>query len=50
MIMTKSAGGVVINSKGEILVVNQEKISWSLPKGHIENNESALKAAKKEIY
>ncbi len=50
MIMTKSAGGVVINSKGEILVVNQDKTSWSLLKGHIENNESALKAAKREIH
>lgn len=47
---TKSAGGVVVNQKGEILVVNQDKTSWSLPKGHIDNNESAEVAARREIY
>lgn len=47
---TKSAGGVVINKEGKILVVNQNSNSWSLPKGHTEEKESALEAAKREIY
>ncbi len=47
---TQSAGGVVINSKGEILVASQHGTSWSLPKGHIEKGENPLKAAKREIF
>lgn len=47
---TRSAGGVVINSKGEVLVVSQHGTSWSLPKGHIEEGENPLDAAKREIY
>lgn len=47
---TKSAGGVVINRSGEVLVVNQRGTSWSLPKGHIEEGEDAISAAKREIY
>ena len=47
---TKSAGGVVINKDGLVLVVNQKGLSWSLPKGHIDEGESALDAAKREIY
>lgn len=46
---TKSAGGVVVNRRGEILVVNQKGASWSLPKGHIEDGENELEAAKREI-
>lgn len=46
---TESAGGIVINMKGEILVVSQRGTSWSLPKGHIEAEEDALTAAKREI-
>jgi 8-oxo-dGTP pyrophosphatase MutT (NUDIX family) len=48
---TKSAGGIVINTKGEIcLLVSQHGTSWSLPKGHIEEGEDAMAAAKREIY
>lgn len=46
---TKSAGGVVLNTKGQVLVVSQRSTSWSLPKGHIEKDESSLEAAKREI-
>lgn len=46
---TKSAGGVVLNKQGLVLVVNQRGKSWSLPKGHIEEGEGALEAAKREI-
>ncbi len=44
-----SAGGVVINTHGKVLVVNQNNDSWSLPKGHIEKGEDALTAATREI-
>jgi ADP-ribose pyrophosphatase YjhB (NUDIX family) len=47
---TRSAGGVVLNEKGEVLVVSQRGKSWSLPKGHIDRGEDALAAAKREIY
>ena len=33
-----------------MLVVSQRGTSWSLPKGHIDPGESALVAAKREIY
>jgi 8-oxo-dGTP pyrophosphatase MutT (NUDIX family) len=47
---TYSAGGVVTNSEGKVLVVSQHGTSWSLPKGHIDPGEDALMAAKREIY
>jgi ADP-ribose pyrophosphatase YjhB (NUDIX family) len=47
---TMSAGGVVINPKGEVLVVNQNGNSWSLPKGQIDEGETALRAARREIF
>ena len=46
---TQSAGGVVLNKKGLVLVVNQHGNSWSLPKGHIDPDEKALAAAQREI-
>ncbi len=46
---TESAGGVVVNKDGHVLVVNQNHDSWSLPKGHIDPGEDALTAAKREI-
>jgi len=50
MIETQTAGGIVLNSKGQVLVVSQKGDSWSLPKGHIDPGEDALAAAKREIY
>jgi len=47
---TNSAGGIVLNSIGEVLVVNQNGNSWSLPKGHIDKYEDAIVAAVREIY
>lgn len=47
---THTAGGIVLNDKKEVLVVNQNNNSWSLPKGHIDPGEDALKAAIREIY
>ena len=47
---TKTAGGVVINKHGLVLIVNQHGNSWSLPKGHIDEGEEKLEAATREIY
>ena len=47
--MTVTAGGVVINQQGMVLVVNQHGTSWSLPKGHVDPGEEPLQAAIREI-
>ncbi len=47
---TESAGGVVLNKSGLVLVVNQLGTSWSLPKGHIDLGEGKIEAALREIY
>jgi mannose-6-phosphate isomerase-like protein (cupin superfamily)/ADP-ribose pyrophosphatase YjhB (NUDIX family) len=45
-----TAGGLVLNEAGDILLVNQFGTSWSFPKGHLEADESNIEAAKREIY
>ena len=47
---TITAGGIIINELEEVVVVNQNHDSWSLPKGHVEKKETILDAAKREIY
>lgn len=47
--LTYSAGGVVLNEQGDVLVTSQRGTSWSLPKGHIEPGEDELTAARREI-
>ncbi len=47
---TKCAGGIIYNDKNEVVIVNQNHDSWSLPKGHIDPGESSLEAALREIY
>lgn len=47
---TRSAGGIILNPDGRVAVVSQGGVSWSLPKGHIEEGEDALAAARREIY
>ena len=44
------AGGIIINNNGKVVVVNQNHDSWSLPKGHVDNGETLLDAAIREIY
>ncbi len=48
--ITESAGGVVVNPKRDVLIVNQNGDSWSLPKGHIDPGETPLQAAMREIH
>lgn len=47
--VTVSAGGVVIDRQGNVLLVNQRGTSWSLPKGHVDLGEEPLQAAIREI-
>lgn len=47
--ITVSAGGVVINDRGMVLVINQNGTSWSLPKGHVAQGEDPLQTALREI-
>jgi len=47
--VTVTAGGVVINRQGRVLIVNQRGNSWSLPKGHVDPGEEPLAAAIREI-
>ena len=47
---THCAGGIVINNNKEVVIVNQNHNSWSLPKGHVDKGETILDAAIREIY
>ena len=47
---TESAGGVVLNARGEVaLVRNGPEGFWGFPKGHVDEGEDALGAARREI-
>lgn len=47
--MIRVAGGVVWNKKKGVAVVAQGNDVWSLPKGHVEQGETHLEAAIREI-
>ena len=50
MTKTESAGGIVLNARGEVaLVQNGSAAFWGFPKGHIDVGEDALTAARREI-
>lgn len=49
MIRSEVAGGIVI-ANGSVLVVNQRGHSWSLPRGHVEEGESKMDTAIREIF
>lgn len=48
--ITESAGGVVLNSEGLVVMVSQKGLGWSLPKGRLDPGEDSLTAAKREIW
>src|SRR3989338_7895120 len=43
------AGGIIINQKNKILLVCNKLGYWTFPRGHLEENEDILAAAKREI-
>jgi ADP-ribose pyrophosphatase YjhB (NUDIX family) len=44
----RSAGGVVVNRKGEVALIRQGK-SWTFPKGRLEAGEAIHQAARREV-
>jgi ADP-ribose pyrophosphatase YjhB (NUDIX family) len=48
--MEISAGGIIINKEGLIVIVEQQHNSFSFPKGHIKTKEKLLDCAYREIY
>jgi len=48
-IFSHSAGGVVLNERGDVLIVHQRDDTWSLPKGTIQEGEEPRAAAVREI-
>ena len=50
MLHTHSAGGVVRNSRGEIALVKHDGWFWGFPKGHVDEGEDFITAARREIH
>lgn len=50
VIRSRAAGGVVVDPWGRVAVVRQRSRTWSLPKGHVEDGEAVLDAARREIH
>ncbi|MGV9173657.1 MAG: NUDIX domain-containing protein [Promethearchaeia archaeon] len=50
MVEIISSGGIIINRNHQVALVQNRKGYWGFPKGHIEEGETALQAAKREIY
>lgn len=45
----KSCGCIVFNKNNEILLVRHNAGHWGLPKGHVEENETEVETAKREV-
>ncbi len=45
----KSCGAIIYNDKNEVLIVKHNAGHWDFPKGHIENNETELETATREV-
>lgn len=45
----KSCGCIILNDKKEILLVHQNAGHWGLPKGHIEEGETEVQTAIREV-
>lgn len=48
---TLCAGGIIFHPQyaDQLVIVNQKGTSWSLPKGHVETNESLQQTAEREV-
>lgn len=49
MTTSASSGGVILGRDGRVVVVDQDGLTWSLPKGRLESGENELAAALREI-
>ena len=49
MLNTHSAGGIIRNTKGEFALVKHDGWFWGFPKGHVDEGEDFLTAARREI-
>ena len=45
----KSCGCIVLNSKHQVLLVHHNAGHWGLPKGHVEEGETEIETAKREV-
>ena len=46
----KSCGAVILNKKGQILLIKHNEGHWSFPKGHMEEGETEKQTALREIW
>ena len=45
----KSCGCIIINDQNEVLLIHSNKGHWDFPKGHIEEGETEVETAKREV-
>lgn len=45
----KSCGAIVYNTDNKVLVVKHNAGHWDFPKGHVENNETEIETATREV-
>ena len=45
----KSCGCIVINDQNKVLLVHSNKGHWGFPKGHMEEGETEIQTAKREV-
>ena len=45
----KSCGCIVINEKNQVLLVHHNKGHWDFPKGHVEDGETEVQTATREV-
>ena len=50
--MHRSVGVIIENKKGERLMIERKNLpfGWACPAGHIDEGETPLEAAKRELY
>lgn len=49
VIKSQSAGGIVRNQRGEVAVVRHDGWFWGFPKGHVDEGEEIIDAARREV-
>ena len=49
MLEEKSCGAIVYNNEGKVLIVQHNAGHWDFPKGHVENNETEVETAVREV-